>query len=137
VNARAAEVLERREVEPQWTPPATTEMGLLPGAEDGKSTRAAPLPTTEVTLLQDAQDALRSMPAFALSLADQHAARFPAGALSQEREVIAIEALVNLGRMDEARARAARLFRSAPGTAYRPRVETLLGDPIGVSLHKP
>jgi hypothetical protein len=90
-----------------------------------------------VTLLRDAQDALRTAPAAALFLADEHAARFPAGVLAQEREVIAIEALIKTGRREEARARAARFLAAIPRTAYRPRVEALLGEQIDVANHRP
>jgi len=135
--APSVEVFAPVEVEPQSTPPPTTEMVLLGGARDGALTRMPPSPTTEIALLRDAQDALRSSPATALSLADEHAAHFAAGILSQEREVIAIEALIMVGRLDEARARAARLFRAVPRTAYRPRVQALLGEQFDDSIHNP
>jgi hypothetical protein len=50
-------------------------------------------------------------PREALDLAEQHARQFPAGQLAEEREVVAIEALLALGRTDEARTRTAR-FRA-------------------------
>lgn len=58
---------------------------------------------TEVDLLQRANAALKGDPALALAFAGQHRQLFAAGNLSQEREVIAIKALVALG--DSARAR--------------------------------
>jgi hypothetical protein len=82
---------------------------------------------TEVSLLESAQDALASDPESALSLAERHAGRFPRGALAQEREVIAIEALIRLGRVDAARARAERFYRAFPRSAHRTRIENLLG----------
>jgi hypothetical protein len=59
----------------------------------------APVPANppaedELALLQGAADRVRANPSEALALADEHAARFPSGGLAQEREVIAIEALV-------------------------------------------
>jgi hypothetical protein len=56
--------------------------------------------------------------------------------LWQEREVIAIEALVALGRVGDARARASRHFRAAPDTAHRPRIEVLL-DAGGAKAREP
>jgi hypothetical protein len=106
---------------------------VTPGAANAPSDAPAPAPATELDILQRASDALRSSPEQALALASEHASRFPAGALSQEREVIAIEALVRLGRMEEARARAARLFRDAPDTAHGPRVRALLEE--GTDAH--
>jgi hypothetical protein len=81
---------------------------------------------SEISLLQAAKAALRDDPAAALALADRHARRFAAGALVQEREVIAIEALVALGRADDARERGARFERDFPQSAHRLRIESLL-----------
>lgn len=91
---------------------------------------------TEIQLLQRAQDALGSDPARALDLASRHAARFPSGSLSQEREVIAIDALVRLGRRDEARARAAAFAERLPSSAHRARIEALVaGEKMGDRDH--
>lgn len=87
----------------------------------------APAPESEVKTLGRAQDALRSDPGLALSICDDHAKRFPNGLLPQEREVIAIDALTRLGKMDAARARA-RLFRAAhPSSSHLGRIEVLVG----------
>jgi hypothetical protein len=85
-------------------------------------------PQAEVRLLERAQDALRSRPADALSLADEHARQFPRGMLVQEREVIAIEALMKTGRTNEAKARAARFKARFPGSSHTRRIEALVGD---------
>jgi len=81
-----------------------------------------------VQLLERAQDALRSRPSEALTLADHHARRFPQGLLVQEREVIAIEALVKTGRKADAKARAARFESSFPGSSHTRRIRILLDD---------
>jgi outer membrane protein assembly factor BamD (BamD/ComL family) len=81
----------------------------------------------ELRLLTAAQDALAHDPARALALAEEHARRHPAGALAQEREVLAIDALARAGRRDEAEARAARFRARYPGSASAPRIETILG----------
>src|SRR5205085_9990249 len=82
---------------------------------------------TEAQLLQQAQAGLADDPALALAQATEHARRFPGGALSQEREVIAILALQKLGRLDEARARAERFLARYPASAHRRRMEALVG----------
>jgi hypothetical protein len=87
----------------------------------------------ELTLLASAQDALASNPEVALSLAESHAARFPHAVMVQEREVIAIEALLRLGRVEAARARADRFYRAFPRSAHRARIESLLDG----SSHNP
>ena len=82
----------------------------------------------EVKLLERAQDALRSRPEEALTLADDHARRFPRGMLVQEREVIAIEALVKLGRKADAKARATRFTTRFPGSSHTRRIQTLVNE---------
>lgn len=77
-------------------------------------------------LLDRAQRALSTSPADALALADEHARRFAEGTLAPEREVIAIGALVALGRRDEARRRADRFRTAHPGSAYLRRIDVLL-----------
>jgi hypothetical protein len=86
-------------------------------------------PEAELALIREAQDALRTSPARALALTDEHRRRFGDGALAQEREVVAIDALVRLGRRAEARARAAELHRRWPRSAHGRRVDVLVGAP--------
>jgi hypothetical protein len=87
-----------------------------------------PPPESELALLQRAGDRLRADPAGALHLAEQHAERFPSGALAQEREVIAIEALVGLHRDSEARDRAQHFVHDFPGSAHRLYIQSLVTD---------
>jgi hypothetical protein len=95
----------------------------------GPSGGAASEDETEVHLLQRAQSALGGNPAAALALTGEHARRFAGGALAQESEFIAVNALLALGRVPEARARAGRLLERFPSSAYRGRLESLgLGD---------
>jgi hypothetical protein len=77
----------------------------------------------ELSLVERARDALASDPATALALADRHASEFPQGQLIEEREVIAIEALMKLGRTAEAQSRALRVLSEHPRTPYRARIE--------------
>jgi hypothetical protein len=80
----------------------------------------------ELSLLRQAQAALNTNPARALSLVSDHQRAYPAAHLAQEREVIAIAALAKLGRVPEARTRAAEFFARFPGSAHRQRVEALV-----------
>lgn len=80
-----------------------------------KPEAAAP---SEAELLEQARSALKADPARALARANQHAARFPGGALVQEREVIAIKALRQLGRASEADRRAEAFAKAFPGSAF-------------------
>jgi hypothetical protein len=87
-----------------------------------------PMPSAtpdELKLLARAQNALSSDPAFALELTSEHVRAFPSGALAQEREVIAINALLRLDQTAEASVRAATFHRRFPTSAHRRRVDVL------------
>jgi hypothetical protein len=57
---------------------------------------------SEAELLLKARQALKREPELALRLASEHQAQYANGRLTPEREVLAIEALRNLGRKAEA-----------------------------------
>ncbi|WP_257457845.1 hypothetical protein [Archangium lipolyticum] len=81
----------------------------------------------ELTLLESAYQALqRGDAAEALAEADRHAERFPAGALAQEREVLAIDALVRMGRRAEAGTRAEAFRKRYPTSTHGVRIQNLL-----------
>lgn len=81
----------------------------------------------EARMLELARAALVSRPAEALAIADEHAVRFPRGQLGAEREFIAIDALLRLGRKVEAARRAEPRLRQAPDSLYARRLRQLLG----------
>lgn len=83
-------------------------------------------PDAELALIRSAQSALRTSPSRALEIAAEHERRFGEGTLTQEREVVAIEALANIGRTDEARARAERFHQRWPRSAYRRRIDVVV-----------
>jgi hypothetical protein len=112
----------------------------LPGKQ-GESDLSAGAPTieseTEIQLLQRAQDALGSSPSKALDLVNRHVTRFPRATLGQEREVIAIDALVRLGRVGEARTRAAAFAAQFPTSAHLRRLATIIPSTgIDSEVHK-
>ena len=84
-------------------------------------------PDEELAALDDAIAAARAgRSAQALAAVDAHLAKFPQSALSQEREVIAIEALVTLGRRDDARERLKSFRTKWPTSTHLVRLEALL-----------
>lgn len=90
--------------------------------------RAAPNPADEVKLLERAQDALKSSrPDEALASCNEHAKRYPNGLLTQEREVIAVEALVKTGRTAEAKSRAEKFKARFPGSSHARRIDAIVG----------
>jgi hypothetical protein len=111
------------------TPPTRAPVVETASAAPSAAEHPAPRPAArsaaelEVELLERARGALKSNPAHALSLTSEHKLRFPGGALAQEREVIAIEALKRLGRSDQASLRADEFAKNYPGSAHRRKLD--------------
>lgn len=115
---------------------AAVPIDALPSATDAPVAR--PSPSTrdaerksaldaERTLLETARTALlRGDPTHALAALDEHRARFPRGQLTEERESLAVYALVAAGRKDDARARAEGFRRAFPTSLQRASVEALV-----------
>jgi hypothetical protein len=91
------------------TPPAAT------AATDGE----------EIALLARAHDALHASPAESLQLCREHEARFANGHFAQEREAVAIEALVYLNRGTEAAARWNEFKARYPTSSHRVHLDSL------------
>jgi len=108
-------------VDPAANAPDVATLGRLDpsGAASSKPPSAPGKPLSEAALLEQARRALSSSPSSALLLANQHRARFPNGVLTQEREVIAIEALRRMHRSSEADQRAAGFSKAFPGSAHQ------------------
>jgi RNA polymerase sigma-70 factor (ECF subfamily) len=125
-----------KELRPELAP--RPEEPSRPGAAP-RSERAVATPVTppggpeepsvvrEARLLEQARSSLAPRPAFALERLAEHARDFPDGTLAVERELLAVDALVRLGRRTEAESRAAALRRRAPGSLYAERLEQILG----------
>ncbi len=80
----------------------------------------------EAALLEQARARLALDPEAALSGAELHASTFPAGQLSAERELIAIDALKRMGRLAAARQRAQALIGRDHNGIYARRARRLL-----------
>lgn len=107
--------------------PSAPPTGTTQAPKAAASARPSGSPEAEMALLKSAQDALGQSPSEALARCEEHAKAYPGGALSEEREVLAVDALLRLGRRDEAEARATRFRAAHPGSAYVRRLDTLLG----------
>jgi hypothetical protein len=93
--------------------------GTSTSARAGEGTLEA-----ERAVLDVARTALgRGDGANALGAIDEHGRRFPRGALAEEREAMAIQALRLLGRDGEARARLERFRARFPTSLIRPALE--------------
>jgi hypothetical protein len=100
----------------------------LPPLAPAPSTPASTL-SEERALLERARTALTEGDAArAVTLTDAHAHRYPRPHFGEEREAIAIQALVIGGRYTEARARAARFEAQFPNSLFRPVLEASLSS---------
>jgi hypothetical protein len=103
---------------------AAPETPVAPPVERRVSA-GSPAVWDEPQLIERARKALAAEPRRALSLAQEHQRRFPAGALSVEREVIVIEALSRAGQTSEAMRRALSFEGKYPKSIHLPRIRAL------------
>lgn len=123
-----------RQSTPTLTPssdpePPALPVEALPNANVPKvQAPAAAVPRCDDVMLVDAADTeLRGgKPEAALAITHEHERRCPTGTLVQERERIAIEALVQLGRIDQARARARAFEERFPSSPHVGRIRQAL-----------
>ena len=129
--AKAVVAEPRVNVEASHAAPTKTADDEPAGASAATTDEAA-RKEGEASFLRRAKVALPTDPALALRLTDEHPTVYPRGVLLQEREVIAIEALIRLGRTDDARARAASFRSRYPSSVYHghldDRIERLLSS---------
>jgi hypothetical protein len=83
-------------------------------------------PAAELALLQRARRVLEANPARALALAEEHAVTYRRGVLVEERELLAVEALVRLGRTAQAQQRARNFSRAYPHSVHHTRLGVIL-----------
>lgn len=123
------------EPRPAAAPSTTSPASIAAPPADSPPVVRSPVPSAPSSLslergvLDDARAALSSGDAArALRLSDEHLRRFPKAQLGEEREALAIQSLVALGRYDEARARAARFRAATPHSVMLPAIDAALGS---------
>lgn len=125
---------EPRTFRPDDLPTAATVAAPAPRAPSSPSARpqetapAAKAATTEgaeIDLLARAHDALRSRPAETLALCHEHEREFANGRFAQEREALAIEALLYLHRRSEAEQRWSVFQQRYPTSNHRTHLADL------------
>lgn len=129
---------EARAIEPEAVPSVAPSAALSVNVNSGgtATTRVAPTPSDvanrslerEIQLLERARQLMNVNPTLALSTLDQHRREFGSGTLVLERQFLEVEALLRLGRRDQALARAADLRARAPGSLYERRLSQILGS---------
>ena len=102
---------------------------------------AAPAPTDalarEVPLIDEGRRALVTAPSRALAVLETHRREFPRGQLAAEREFLAVQALLQMNRMADAKKRAQELAGRYPSSSYAARAARLIdgnGDPGRVPM---
>jgi hypothetical protein len=88
---------------------------------------AEPAPASEVSLLRSAQVALQSRPREAFQLTQQHRRLYPAGEFAQERDALAIQALMRAGETEQARELAQAFIRAYPSSPHAHRFREAMG----------
>jgi len=87
----------------------------------------------ELALIRAAQSSIDARPELALRFSERHRARFPSGLLAEERETLAIDALVRLGRAQAAQTRAQAMRQRWPASAHWTRLERRFAE-AGLTL---
>jgi hypothetical protein len=111
-------------ISPADLPSAPAE-SFAPKPVQRSATAAGPSEGDEIALLARAHDALQGEPAKSLALCREHEAKFASGHFGQEREAVAIEALVKLGRRAEAQRRWSAFRDRFPTSSHRVHLESL------------
>jgi hypothetical protein len=126
---------------PPWhtvAEPARPTASVAPAPEDrarpiAEAPTASVAPTDQLaaerSLLDAAREALaRGNGSDALGAVAKHEERYPSGALAEEREAMAIQALLLVKRFDDGRARGARFHKRFPRSVLMPAVDAALAS---------
>jgi hypothetical protein len=123
-DASQAPAAPRPSVEVVASPPPAPRAHDARGRETDRSVAA------EVAILRRVSDALRAGDAKgALAGVDEHARRFPSGALAEERDMERIVALCALGRRDDATRATLRFTRAYPSSSHDARIREACASP--------
>jgi hypothetical protein len=134
-TSRSPVVIETPSQERQPAPTRSTDTPLpteMPRASPSAALESAPPSAAsdlnaERALLDQAQRAFsRGDAAAALTSLNAHSRRFPRGRLEEEREALAVKALIGVGRNDEAKARGARFRARFAESIMLPSVDDAL-----------
>ena len=82
---------------------------------------------SEMELLRSARSALASRPKEAFALTEQHREHYPRGVFAQERDALAIEALLRSGNTETARSLAKSFVSAHPSSPHAHRFRETLG----------
>jgi len=136
VAAPAASVPPPSAVVPTASAAVATSAFIPPDARvsSKRESRASASPTSDLARERALLDLARESaghgePAVVLAQTEQHRTQFPQGKLSEEREALAIRALLALGRAGEARDRARAFQLAHPNSMLLPVIDSALSAP--------
>ena len=115
-------------VDPGPTPASAAVHTSAQAARSSPSSRASRLGQERLLLDEARAGLVEGDPERALQKLESHRAHFADGLLAEEREAMLVEALVRLGRYDEAREGANRFRARAPGSLFLPTVESAIAS---------
>lgn len=107
-------------------PEATSASAAAPPAPRRMPSLAPSDPLAELALLERARRVMATNPARALALSEEHRQKYRAGQFAEERELLAVEALVGLGQTEAAARRAGSFLRAHPNSVHAHRLEVIL-----------
>lgn len=115
---------QRRAVITKAKPAASAKSPVAQEAHEQANKADVP---SEVELLRRARTALASRPREAFALTEQHREHYPRGVFAQERDALAIEALLRAGDTDTARRLAQSFVSAHPSSPHAHRFRETLG----------
>jgi hypothetical protein len=129
-TSEAAAPVASSAVAPSPSANAENRLGQAASESAGATPQGGSELARERALLDVARaDAAHGEPEQVLAVVAQHRRQFPRGRLTEEREALAIRALLSLGRSDEARQRT-QAFRAAyPNSFLIPALDSALSTP--------
>jgi hypothetical protein len=107
--------------------PTQASSGPVTGSTARSSSTDTVSPPSEVSLLRSAQVALQGRPREAFQLTQQHRKLYPSGVFAQERDALAIQALMRSGDTEQARGLAQAFIRSYPSSPHAHRFREAMG----------
>jgi hypothetical protein len=124
------------EAEPVRPPAAPAARPIRRHASEARVTPAAPAEAVppndmlarEVPLIDAGRSELATAPSRALAMLETHRREFPHGQLAAEREFLAVQALVQMNRVADAKKRALELSTRYPSSSYAARAARLIED---------
>jgi len=130
-SMHARDVVVPPAAQPAPAPVASAPPAAAPALDHPQALDAAPrarhraIPADQLALIARAQRTLSSDPGAALALVEDNRRALAQSAFAQEADVIAVAALVRLGRTDEARTRADRFVARFPDSVHAARMRRI------------